>query len=116
MTGVTAGNNDCLSYNNDIYYSIGNLTVDSTKGKVFAGTRWYDLVKFLAKNGVSATMSMTRSEVVSAISSSLTPGYILGIELTRCYCTHAACLCEADADGTHATEKACEDDTTNCCS
>jgi len=115
MTGVTAGKNDCLSYNNDIYYSIGNLKVSNTKGTVFSGTTWASVITFLIKQKLAVTLSMTRSQVVAVITASLTPGYTLSVDTKQCYCTHAACLCEPDATGTHATERACEDDKTNCC-
>ena len=114
MTGKKTGANDCLSYSNDIFFSIGNLNVNSTKGTVFSGTTWDSLIKFLIKQGISVTLSMTRSQVITAINSTIT-NYTISIDLKRCYCTHGPCLCEADVNGTYSTEKACKDEKTNCC-
>ena len=110
-----SGKNECVSESGYIYHALNNFTVTNSGKVVFVGLRWADVITFLIKNKITVTNSMTRAQVINTISASSKANYVINLVTTQCFCTHGPCFCEADTNGTHATEKACKNDKANCC-
>jgi hypothetical protein len=96
-------------------YSIKSLNITSGKGTVFAGNSWKALIKFLSNKKMSVVEGTTYAEALVAIAASAYTDYTINLTITPCSCTYGPCSCVPDVNGTHATEEACQQNTTNCC-
>ena len=98
-------------------YKIKGINIESRRGIVFSGYNWYNLTKFLYGlkiQNVGATS--TYAEVVAAIAASSYTDYEITLVVDACSCSYSPCSCTPDVTGTHATQEACQNDQTNCCS
>ena len=98
-------------------YKIKAINIESKRGTVFSGYNWYNLTKFLYGlkiQNVGATS--TYAEVVAAIAASSYTDYKITLVVDACSCSYSPCSCTPDVTGTHATQEACQNDQTNCCS